>query len=325
MNSPALAPRVRNIGIDAFRYIAFIFVVVLHGFIRTDEEFHSSIWIFHTARFAVPFFFIASGYFLARSDPEFKSGLLRTLKRIAPIFIVWVLIYLTLFGHLDDLTRLDSFLHILATGGFAYHLWFLPALAVGTIMLLWLKSYGPKVLIGIGIFLYLTGMIFDQYHTVFGIPELPIRTRNGPFFSFAFVATGYLISKYKIELTIRHGIILAIFGLILQIIEALFLSHIAGSSFRSYDFFIGTFLYGVGIFFVALNLQPSKFINFLAKLGSLSLGIYCIHLGFIFWLEKSYDRTTLEGATIVVLVVIILSTISSLLLSKIPYFRKLVA
>ena len=56
-----LTDRRRNTNIDLIRAIACFAIVGLHSF--TKDEAISS-WIYYLCGFAVPFFFMASGYFL---------------------------------------------------------------------------------------------------------------------------------------------------------------------------------------------------------------------------------------------------------------------
>ncbi len=326
MNSAVQHLYQRHNGIDAFRYIAFIFVVLLHCFVTSDQEFHYSIWVYQAGRFAVPFFFIASGYFMARSDHKFLEGVIKVAKRLAPIFIVWLLIYFLLFGQIKDLLQLKSVVRLLITGGKAsFHLWFLPALGISMIMILGLKRFSMNLSIFVAFFLFLFGLLKGPYREFFDIAALPISSRNGPFFSFAFVLTGYLISRKKISLSTRWAIFTMLFGLSLQISEAFLISYFSNARFIHHDFLIGTYFFGVGVFFIALNTPSSKPVDFLARLGAVSLGMYCIHLMFIRWMEGYFERSILAEDVIIVFTVIILSTISSFLLSKIPYLRKLVS
>jgi len=84
------------------------------------------------ARFAVPFFACAAGYFAA-TTPHLTLGpdLLRRCRQLYLKFLAWSLVYLAtrwlagaLFGMVDDF-QIQPLVDLL-TGGPVYHLWFLP-------------------------------------------------------------------------------------------------------------------------------------------------------------------------------------------------------
>lgn len=82
-------------GIDIFKAIAAILVVVLHT-IETTDYFACGIK-FVLTRFAVPFFFIASGFFFARgldTASDKRAYFNRYEKHLLRIFVIWgIVIY----------------------------------------------------------------------------------------------------------------------------------------------------------------------------------------------------------------------------------------
>ena len=88
--------------VDAIRVLAIVSVIVIHTApfqtqpLLGEGELYAAIIINQVARFAVPFFFILSGYFWAlkfSNDSMVIQPTLKVIKRIALIFIAWSLIY----------------------------------------------------------------------------------------------------------------------------------------------------------------------------------------------------------------------------------------
>ena len=74
----------RIVNIDAMRFIASIAVIPLHATDTPDP-------VRQGCRFAVPFFFFISGYFLGRRDFQKPWSIIRTLfVRLFPVIIVWL-------------------------------------------------------------------------------------------------------------------------------------------------------------------------------------------------------------------------------------------
>jgi hypothetical protein len=130
------------------RMIATYAVVILHadGGIKAD----SPTWSFLTklADFAVPFFLLTSFFLTLRSVTQ-KSQTYRWQSRITRLmipFLAWSLIYLVwrivryaLNGQLNqvkDVVGQIPALFILGQAGFAFHLYFLPLLIIGNLVIM---------------------------------------------------------------------------------------------------------------------------------------------------------------------------------------------
>jgi surface polysaccharide O-acyltransferase-like enzyme len=110
----------RHIGIDSFRYILCFPVALLHS-LPGMAGHTTTIWATITAcvcRGAVPFFFIASGYFMRTPLSWRPEMLIRPIGRLLPVYIAWFCVYAGIQAvqarHIDGLT-----VHGLLTGGHA--------------------------------------------------------------------------------------------------------------------------------------------------------------------------------------------------------------
>ncbi len=267
----------RIASIELFRILAMVAIIAIHtspfGFsLSPDEDRFLPILIDLSCRFAVPFFFIASGYFLGekvRAGKDVVDTFWRAAKRLLSLYVVWSLFYFLLpLKYLYDL-RLNTWfplvlknlksygLSVLMTGS-NYVLWFLPALvlALGIVAICIAKGW-QKQLPYVAIALYGVGLWWGSYSLLWSgsdaMNRFIIDTRNGPFFSTLYVTLGWLISNRKGRLVNAQGAIaIALGGLLLQILEAKQLSAAATVPFRGFDYLIGTTAFGTGIFLLAL-------------------------------------------------------------------------
>src|SRR5437773_2583063 len=94
--------------IDTIKSIAVLAVIFLHTGPFGDPQYaHSpyrllALIINQSARFAVPFFFIASGYFFAKSLQKGippSELLLKYCRRLFAVFLLWSIIYAVVPRH----------------------------------------------------------------------------------------------------------------------------------------------------------------------------------------------------------------------------------
>ena len=122
--------------IDSLRTFAILAVVLIHTTTRTLEAakfnltgFPVTIFLNQIARFAVPLFFLISGFVLETNFDE-KSGYLTFIKkrfsRIFVPFVFWSAVYYLLIYNQNH----DNFLRVILTGNASYQLYFIPTLCI---------------------------------------------------------------------------------------------------------------------------------------------------------------------------------------------------
>lgn len=314
----------RHLGIDAVRFIASIAVVLIHTVSPQNVEFGVDTGgaVGQLCRFAVPFYFIASGYFLAKKGANVEYILQSVRRRIAPVFIVWLLIYLAFMGNTESLMTPTSIARLLITGGPAYHLWFLPALVFASIVALALRRFlGLRTALIATVLLYGVGLGVGTYAW-----NGPSRSLSPILCAPVFVCIGLWIpiSRWQPDLKISLGILFL--GGVGQLMEAYLLDTLHMSPFHKSDFVISTLPLGVGTFLVAMNLPlKARVTRTLAYFGIVSLGIYAIHLLFVIGLETLMQPSSFAGRALIAAMVVICSTGAALALSRIQVIRPLVA
>lgn len=223
--------------LDVMKFVMAIVVVAIHT--RPELSFSSLIvrnFFEAVYSIAVPFFFMASGFLLFRkiSLPLTDEGKLRIksyLKRMCKLYVLWTIVYfpLTVYGfYLDGISPLKAvavfFRNFLLVGEnyMSWPLWYLLALVVAVsiiYILLKLKvSKGWIVIISIMMALIGVGLdyckenslmpqITDLYFTAF------LKTRNGFFVGFLYVALGMFFSKLE-QISVFGPILLFVLGVV---------------------------------------------------------------------------------------------------------------
>jgi surface polysaccharide O-acyltransferase-like enzyme len=336
----------RILSVDIFKLLAIIAVIAIHTSpFETDsvneDNLHGYLYITinQLARFAVPFFFVVSGYFwgmAVRVDNEVIFHTVKLVKKITTIFLFWCIMYLPLYDSLwtaesiQDLAKTVFWgIHwhiktliqhpvILLMEGSKGHLWFLVSLifAVG-ISAIFICRKRLKSLIVLSVALYILGVLGGGYsNTPIGI-ETEFNTRNGPFFGTLLFVSGYVVSGLTITTRwLQYGFLVFCLGGIVHFSELYVLWKFYGiSPLQNYVF--GTYFMGVGVAMMALSNHPSVQSEFLSSIGQMTLGIYAIHYVFVDLLSV-FDQTSHSPLWEVgyVVIVLALSILSTLALSK---------
>jgi surface polysaccharide O-acyltransferase-like enzyme len=135
----------RLIGIDLFRGLAILAVAILHVVDGGTQVLPTS-WpqITHFALFAVPFFLALSFYLAIEKlylSPQ-TFPLRARLNRLLVPYLCWSAVYLLYkivkYGAVGEVQKVVNLfadpLALICLGGTAFHLYFLPLLAVGTVL-----------------------------------------------------------------------------------------------------------------------------------------------------------------------------------------------
>ncbi len=279
------------------RIVAIIAILLMHCQVAMHyAEFNGEPWlgliINQMSRFAVPLFFIISGYFIAEKLQRAPLTTLKTYARpLLRIWLIWSLISLLMpfnfseffqQGYLHErLPYWDSLLaqplNSLFEGGLV-HLWFIPGLVCAVAILAACIHFGlDKAILPLALVLYIYGVLAGSYQQITGL-EAPIFTRNGPFFSTLLVASGYLIRQYKFQLTFRPAVILALLGMTGHFAEATLLKNHYQLPFSIHDFVFSTVIWGVGVFLMLMAKPNWGRSPQLLNLAQSVLPFYILHL-----------------------------------------------
>lgn len=309
MNGALQRSHDRKIGVDFFRLVGFIAVVALHA------KPPGNIFFETVTRFAVPYFFLVAGYFLANRPLDPRATFARQAPRLLTVYFIWLVFYTILHIALFAGSPFKAYFRFLVTGGPAFHLWFIPALLAWVTAFAW-AARRMKVLpmLALVAVLYAIGLFFQEFR--FKGLAYWICT-SGPFFAGIFIAAGYYINLFNVRVSSAWALAIAAAGMGLQFAERLLLLSTGRiDTTIAIDYYFGTLPFAVGVFLFALNIgSKSAILNYLSHLGRFTLGFYVIHVTFI-WLLSLWikPQNAIETAMVVVTVVVlsIASTLSLL-------------
>jgi surface polysaccharide O-acyltransferase-like enzyme len=281
----------RNSTLDLFRLAASFFIILLHvNFFMGETQLPSFIRI--SARWAVPFFFLLSGYLIApkvlSKDFSLKS-IEKTILKVFKIILISNFIYILFTLYLGRNTNKPG---ILLSGSY-YHLWFLPSLGLGILGTWMLRQLVKKRVRYLILFLItLAALYTDSY-------DQAIIGEDLSFYLFRFL-TGYLFielgilikekeEKLKTLISTKLLVILVLFTFFLQFLEILFLKSTFGVSLFNHQFIITTPILSSLIFSLAIR-SNFQFGN-ISKTGQThSLFIYLYHPILIFILNTVLNK-----------------------------------
>lgn len=293
--------------VDVFRLFALTAVIAIHtqpfsgnSSIDAHVSKYLSVLIDQIARFAVPFFFVISGYFWGikiKKSASVASASLPMAKKILIILVVWSIVYalpynlstMVEYGLLGpikvaywNLIYLAKNPVTLVTQGTKVHLWFLIALLCSLgISSIFVDNKHYKTLITLSVALYLIGLIAKAYsNTPFGI-HTNFNTRNGPFFGTIFFVSGYFLSNLTPNPGwFSKGLVILGVGWFIHFLE-LYLLWRLYHVWPHQDYVLGTYFMGLGA--AVASLSNNAFFQNIAlnDVGKFSLGIYAIHFVFV--------------------------------------------
>lgn len=279
--------------VDVMKFVCAILVVVIHTSPFGKSEL-SFIINQNIARVVVPLFFIASGYLVWGKYKENKNYIYKYIKNLFKIIIVWNIIYLPfniyLYNKLGK--SLIQYLRDFLFNGTYLQLWYLNALLISIILIVFLNRYFRIERIGVlTIGLYIIGLLGSSYEGVFknNLKDFLINsyclifenTRNGFLFGAIFITIGILIKEYNLnsKLEKRKNIIFILIMFIVLFIETYSLRKFFGVV--AFDMLISLVFLAPLIFILTLNTNQFKRIENTKVFRNLSFWIYCVHGLFI--------------------------------------------
>lgn len=197
-----------NASVDFFKLFCSILIVALHiityNSIKNPVAFGIAEMI---CRIAVPFFFVASGYFAAEIFSDMKR-IYKYIWRLVTLYILYVILNLPIIipTYINIQHGLLFFIKDFFFVGF-HQLWYFIGLIQAILMLsILIKYFKINTLLCVSIILYVMGMIGNIFpNELMTLPGIGLvikiyffvfsTTRNGIFMGFLFVLVGYCIKK----------------------------------------------------------------------------------------------------------------------------------
>lgn len=291
--------------LDVAKWVAAILIVSIHAPpLYSVSNIGNFILMQIIARYAVPFFFITSGFlFFSKLSyeniwcSENRCRLFHYVSHLLKLYLIWSAIYLLmlLIGNFNGGGSLFWQLKIIARdflfAGISPPLWYFTAVIVATCLVFFLLRWLSINVILIGsALIYLLGLLGDSYSfLIIGLPSLSqvlqaydrifVSTNNGFFFGLLFVAAGAFISQKKTLFKTCSCWLLFAACSVCFVIEALSVYFLA-SNFDSKSIYINRWIFlapAVVSLFMALLQTHVKPTGKTRLMRSMSLVVYLIH------------------------------------------------
>lgn len=327
----------RNKFLDILKFIAAIFVVFIH--VELPDTI--GLLVSGVARFAVPVFFISSGYY--SYGPIREDNYAKIKKRavnLIKIFIISFSCYILGFIVLNHTIFNETWLVLLKDwsnyfkiiffnypfDSYFLHLWFILALIYVYLILIFILKFKLKKLLNfLPIIIIFTAFFFDIVLGKMQIIVTPLLGRNFLMMGLPLFSIGYSIKQYENRIKKPKQWILSSFvvGIVLFIIEFIFFS-------RNSEVYFGMVLVASSLFSLTVYLDKKHkeiSLKYVDNLGDISLYIYVFHIlvnNIILKIIKNFDlqTSTVFDYVYPFIVIIITLLISVLLKSKNLFLQK---
>lgn len=207
--------------IDNFRLVAALMIVAIHTApLASFSEEADFLVTYCLGRVGVPFFLMVSGFFVLapyqrKKGTEFITQPLgKFLKKTAILYLISTLLYLPLKFYADNVSgSVGGWLKEIFFDGTFYHLWYLPAVILGCLLIVGLLQFCHPLAVSVIVFvLYILGVLGDSYYNLVSqVPFLKMAyeavfavssyTRNGIFFAPLFLWMGVLLANGKVRIS----------------------------------------------------------------------------------------------------------------------------
>ncbi len=314
----------RIYSIDSMRIIAMVFVVSIHTDPFEGVGVYGNIVNFlidTSARFAVPFFFMVSGYFFAlkiiQNDPG--AYFVERVTSISSIYVFGLFLSFPVFlteavvrAGIENRDVVNSatvkLAEFVAPIDLIYYgnsiseiLWFLPALLFSFLLIyLFIRAEKTKYLLPVAIGLHSIGLLGASY-TMF--VDVPFEIRDALFFGFFYTSLGYYISSHDWQPDTERSVLYlgatVLFGA-LHLGERYVLGYAlteqtVTQSVYSPSYTIGTALLTVSLFLFLLSRPGLGKSTPLPSWGNYAVGVYVTHPPVLFVLQKTSEALGAVG------------------------------
>jgi len=297
----------RLIGPDLLKFICTLFVICLH--VTLPESIYACNYGRSFFQIAVPIFFMCSGYFF-NCNNSIKHLVEKLIKfLIYSLFVYFVfgaIIFLfmqkgTLYDYLVYRLSIKSILKFFFFNECALtmydgrHLWYISALIYVFFIEKIIRIKNDKIILLYSIFLLIVNFLLGSYSKLIFLKDFaPCLTRNFLFTGVPLFNIGRLIATYqnKKGRQINQKRYLNIF-LILSFVLLIFESYMNDLWYQDYvgDMRISTILLSITVFCFFININNSKFFEFISKMSKkYGLYIYIMHPITIICLESLLIR-----------------------------------
>ena len=336
----------RNTSIDLIRILACVAVVGLHSTKLQNGNMLSASTLYYLCGFAIPFFFMTSGYFLLNRGPIDVRYTTKKCIKILRLVVLWNVIFCMLkfaaqmaFGEtitIGIVAVVEEIIKSLVQKGQMWQFWYLGALLILYCLLPIVTRLNQKwqrlVLITAGI--VSIGIEIISYCMGQPIQKNVIQTFRLWTWVFYFVLGGFICRKASTEIKFIsfrvHGIVLLIYTVLLMTFQnyaGRMLIHETSTGLLHAEYFyddIFEMVWVILFFTFLLRIDCRKTEELITRLASLTLGIYIIHPKILSLVGKVVDKGTIVEIVILWIATLVLSTIVVEIIKKTPAGKYLI-
>ncbi|WP_404429623.1 acyltransferase family protein [Sutcliffiella horikoshii] len=325
----------RNYAIDYFKFFAVFFVVCIHTapfkgmFLWGINGSDINLILETFARFAVPFFFVASGFLFSNKLlilEETTSYFVKYFKKLLKLFLSWTLFYIMyglclslfrayaaglnikteLFNYVNNLIGLKSITEFILYGAVnapaSFHLWYLSALIWSLLIVyIFIKINKLRYLLIISLVLNIVGLFGQTYSGLFKLNIIDFPTRDALFFGLFYTSLGAFFACHheKIKekmLNIKSSILVWFFIIfsLTQVLERIVAELLWPKEIIATNYYFSTILVTICLFlFIIKNNQMGKDSR-LSQIGENAVGIYVSHTVFINIISSFFSFLEIE-------------------------------
>lgn len=261
------------------KFILSVCVILIHIPASIEPEFYSAFIKPLLTRFAVPCFFIISGWFM--NGRNIRVGCVNQFKRLLPLTIISTVIFYAIFGcqELDKWDIINLLLYN-STDKFGYHIWYLYAyLYILAIFYLLEDSKVKYLFVLIPILLGIEICLGKYSILIMGKTYPHIYCRNFLVTGLLYFLIGYALKYYENRIPRylqRHNILLIMISIfsLTTLVEKLILMYFQVEAPR--ECYLSTPFLAIAIFMYFKQLQLRN--NIFSQIGrKYSLYIYVTH------------------------------------------------
>lgn len=261
-------------GVDLFRLIASFFIIALHAKYGNLDQYFLDI-ISLSTRWAVPYYFIVSGFFLGRKFKDGRIDFDQIKKNLAKLALI-LLIASVVYTPINIIGKSLTFNFYTIFIGTYFHLWFIGSMIFGYIFIWWCYHIKRERLLVIASISSLIFYLIADSYSILGNIELNSELSRY-LIAIPFMFIGLKLSFLSISPNRKWLLlIIIIFGFGLQFIEANILFEHYGQSISKHQFLVGTVIMVIPLFMLSTLFRINM--NYLTKWGkNYSLLIYLYH------------------------------------------------
>lgn len=326
MEAGVLKVKNRNVPLDVLKLVASYMVVFIH--FKFDGEV--GFIVDALARFAVPVFFMTSGYFACGNSVD---QLKAKIRDIVGIYLTGAVLYFCFYfalrwydaGLKSALWYCVSYLNVTHIAKFlifnvprsAEHLWFLLALiyVYGMYCFITKQKIKERVYLCVAVFLLIAHYVLGVGLSAFGVVTPICVVRNFLLMGYPFFCIGIVLRKKETAIVQKFTCAGTATMLIVGVVTTIASYFVCGAN----ELYIGSTMIACALFIIVLKMKNTQLDEKIIKLCRYSADVYLIHILIGNCLERIVATEAVAWKIAFPVLVCVISTFAGALMKKVEY------